>query len=354
MWNGGTKNVVRPEHRSQQIPTMDIYGDDIDTILDINSGGGGGGDDDDDPLNNAKVFDDAADYDNNGDYADTGDAPNDDDAQTGTGGQKVEPKRRAVRNPRLVLNAERLIGARGVHEIERGFVGIRFAGKGHEAADLDNVLKRLEHWAHRLYPRYNFPDFIATAEKLGRKKLVQRHMDRYRQGLLEPRASNSDDENGGAGAAGHGGGNDDDDERTLIAEPIDELDDLIGQQIEKYRTRTPGTTAGALNASSQHNDSTFNALRGTATAFGTPSFVGGRVPVEASTPMNATMVADTTADEHHDVRPLPATPAPKLSAEQMARIADNRRLAQERLLAKKLAAAEEMMRQQLLEQEGQL
>lgn len=291
---------------------MDIYGDDIDSILDAH----------DDPLNANVHHDDGA-----GDYADDdgagGGGDGGDDLEAGI---KIEPKRRAVRNPQLRLNAERLIGERGVHRLEDAFKDIRFRGKGHEAADLDAVMKRIEHWAHRLYPRYNFDDFLATAEKLGRKRQVQTHMYRYRQGLLEPQARDGAEAAGDAAA-----GNESDTDRC---EPIDEFDDLIGQQIEKYRTAPPRTPAAHRTT---FDDTTFNALRGSnTTAPGTPSFVG-RAPVEQSTPAYM-----------DDFRPLPPDtpkqqppPPQQLTAEQMARIAENRRLAQERLRLKREAAAAE-------------
>lgn len=295
---------------------MDLYGDDIDTILDA-----------EDPLNAKFTYDD--DDDNNKSTNNGAAGDDEDDAFTG-GAQKVEPKRRA-RSTQLRLNAERLIGDRGIHQLEHAFRDMHYKGEGHEAADLDAVMKRMEHWAHRLYPRFNFDDFLRTAEKLGKKRPVQSHMMRYRQGLLDPRPADA-----------HGGdhGADDDDEFGAAgmddarAEPIDEFDDLIGQQIEKYRTAAPQTP-------SHQNESTFNALKGShqhnassMTVASTPSSFVGRPPVEASTPLSG----------GRDVWPVPldATPAPapvQLSAEQMARIAENRRLAQERLRQKREAAA---------------
>lgn len=287
---------------------MDIYGDDIDTIIDG-----------DDPLN-ANVADDDDDDVNAGAAADDDDQP--------TGAQKIEPKRRTVRNPKLSLNAERLIGDRGVHRLEHEFRDMRYAGKGHEAADLNAVMKRMEHWAHRLYPRFNFDDFLSTAEKLGRKRQVQTHMMRYRQGLLEHRPT---------GAAGNDGAASDGDDYVGTdagrAEPIDEFDDLIGQQIEKYRTAPPRTPA---------HESTFNALKGnntsSMTVASTPSPLVVRAPVEASSPLAG-----------HDQWPIPldATPAPAtstLTADQMARIAESRRIAQERLRLKREAAATPMQK----------
>lgn len=290
---------------------MDIFGDDIDSIAGTN------------PLNANIKDDDDGDVQIIGDNDDgqrNADDDQQDDAAAAAGGGsdnehgpiKVEAKKRIVRNPQFVLNVERLKSNRGIHTLEDYYKDIRFAGKGHECQDLDNVMKRMEHWAHRLYPKYNFADFLSVTEKLGKKKEMQTHMYRYRQGLLEPVMNLMD----GDDAAGAALSDDENIEVARASEPIDEFDDLIGQQIEKYRTAAPPKTPGP--------DTTFNTLRAQS-IMGTPTFMERR-PVEASTPRSPPLAA-----------PLPA--ATSLTAEQMAKIAENRRAAQERLRAKREAAA---------------
>ena len=39
--------------------------------------------------------------------------------------------------------------------------------------DLLKMMSTLEHWAHRLFPKASFDDFIERLEKLGSKKGVQ-------------------------------------------------------------------------------------------------------------------------------------------------------------------------------------
>lgn len=46
-------------------------------------------------------------------------------------------------------------------------------GKGEEFRDLDKMMKRMEHWAHRLYPKLPFDDVMARISQLGKKKNVQ-------------------------------------------------------------------------------------------------------------------------------------------------------------------------------------
>lgn len=206
------------------------------------------------------------------------------------------------------LNVERLKSDRGIHTLENYFKDMKFRGKGHERDDLNAVMKHLEHWAHRLYPNYTFDDFVAHVEKLGRKKELQTHMYRYRHGLLEDIAKNKDD--GGEVANEMG---------TYMegVEPIDELDQIIEQQIQNY-TMVPRTPT---------HDRTFDSIRSSIVA--TPR-LREHQPIEASTP-----ISRSTIPEPND-EPVASTPA--LTSEQMARIAENRRLAQERLRLKKLEA----------------
>lgn len=232
----------------------------------------------------------------------------------------------------LRLNVERLKSERGIHTAEDYFKDITFLGKGHERHDLHNVMKRLEHWAHRLYPAFNFDDFLGTCEKLGKKKQIQTHMYRYRQGLLEPEKPSDHIEDDEAAEK------DVDD----AMEPIDELDEIIDQQIQNYTVAPPKTPG---------HDRTFDSIR--SSVVGTPTFMGRR-PVVASTPLSH-------SDSDLGVRPLDRTPSraaaakasepSKLSSDQMARIAENRRLAQERLKAKR---EREMQLQQEKEAEQQL
>lgn len=206
---------------------------------------------------------------------------------------------------KLRLNAERLTSTRGIHTVENYFKDMKYHGKGHEREDLNNVMKRLEHWAHRLYPNYKFDDFTTTVEKLGKKKQVQTHLHRYRQGMLEE-VTNKDQQSA-----------EEENENVEDAEndyPIDELDEIIDQQIQNY-TMVPKTPA---------HERTFDSIR---SSMITSPRLREQSPIEASTPII-----------HRKIdRVAPHLTAP-LSSEQMAKIAENRRLAQERLRKKKLEA----------------
>ncbi|XP_053744910.1 TIMELESS-interacting protein isoform X2 [Panthera pardus] len=84
----------------------------------------------------------------------------------------VPPKRTVKRNiPRL--DAQRLISERGLPALRHVFDKAKFKGKGYEAEDLKTLIRHMEHWAHRLFPKLQFEDFIDRVEYLGSKKEVQ-------------------------------------------------------------------------------------------------------------------------------------------------------------------------------------
>ena len=52
-----------------------------------------------------------------------------------------------------------------------------------EFNDLDIVVKRLKHWAHRLYPKLPFDDVTKQIANLGKKMQVQTQVKRIRLGM---------------------------------------------------------------------------------------------------------------------------------------------------------------------------
>ncbi|XP_055297652.1 protein TIPIN homolog [Sitodiplosis mosellana] len=268
---------------------MDIFGDDIDSFYH-----------NDDELNEnireQNVIEEADE--------DNGEKDGDGKLDENSEPIKVEAKKRSVRRPQLRLNVERLKSDRGIHTVEDYFKDFKCRGKGHEREDLNAVMKRLEHWAHRLYPNYQFDDFVAQVEKLGRKKEIQTHMYRYRHGLLDDLNKNKGNEDEEVREEGEN--------HMEGIEPIDEMDEIIDQQIQNY-TMAPRTPA---------HERTFESIRSSMIA--TPR-LRDQHPIEASTPI---------------AKPVESAPVtkPALTSEQMAKIAENRRLAQERLRLKKLEA----------------
>ncbi|XP_026316188.1 TIMELESS-interacting protein [Hyposmocoma kahamanoa] len=196
--------------------------------------------------------------------------------------QRVDPtkakQRRVVKNPRFVLNPARLTGPRGIACIPEYFKDFKFKGKGHEKEDLDLILKKLEHWAYRLYPKFKFEDCLKKIEALGKKRSVMVHLHKIRSGQLATEETvvqkdSSDEE--------------------APAQEEDEFDKLLQQQIElAHATPAPDSVKKG---------------------FMTPS-IDKRSPHLLSAPK--------------------ATASPSISDEQRERIMRNRRLAEERRLAR--------------------
>nr|XP_034826516.1 putative uncharacterized protein DDB_G0282133 isoform X2 [Maniola hyperantus] len=198
--------------------------------------------------------------------------------------KRVDPStkaRRVIKNPRFILNPARLTGPRGIQVIPEHFKDFKFKGKGHEKEDLDLVLKKLEHWAYRLYPKFKFEDCLKKIETLGKKRPVMVHLHKIRtdQYLSEEtvvQRDSSDDEAPN--------------EAPSEAPPEDEFDKLLQQQIELARA--------------------------------------------TSTPASVKKGMESVVKENRTLMMPIATSSPSISEEQRARILKSRKLAEERRLAR--------------------
>lgn len=124
------------------------------------------------------------------------------------------------------LNPEKLTGPRGIHKIENEFKDVKYKGKGHEKEDLDKVIQHLSHWAHRLFPKYNFDDCLTAIETQGKKRAVQSFLHKYRNDDLDEdivrNVNDSDEEDGQRKADG-----------MEVPVEFDEMDQMISEQISK-------------------------------------------------------------------------------------------------------------------------
>ncbi|KAJ1062871.1 hypothetical protein K5549_004900 [Capra hircus] len=93
--------------------------------------------------------------------------------ESGRGASVPVPPKRTVKRNIPKLNAERLVSERGLPALRHVFEKAKFKGKGHEAEDLKTLIRHMEHWAHRLFPKLQFEDFIDRVEYLGNRKEVQ-------------------------------------------------------------------------------------------------------------------------------------------------------------------------------------
>lgn len=103
--------------------------------------------------------------------------------ESGRGAPVPVPPKRTVKRNIPKLDAQRLISERGLPALRHVFDKAKFKGKGHEAEDLKMLIRHMEHWAHRLFPKLQFEDFIDRVEYLGNKKEVQTCLKRIRLDL---------------------------------------------------------------------------------------------------------------------------------------------------------------------------
>ncbi|KAM8781524.1 TIMELESS-interacting protein [Rhynchonycteris naso] len=117
------------------------------------------------------------------------------DDESGRGVPVPVPPKRTVKRNIPKLDAQRLISERGLPALRHVFDKVKFKGKGHEAEDLKTLIRHMEHWAHRLFPKLQFEDFIDRVECLGNKKEVQTCLKRIRLDLpiLHEDFSNNDE-----------------------------------------------------------------------------------------------------------------------------------------------------------------
>ncbi|XP_059124077.1 TIMELESS-interacting protein isoform X4 [Peromyscus eremicus] len=105
------------------------------------------------------------------------------DEESGSGAPVPVPPKRTVKRNLPKLDATRLTSERGLPALRHVFDNTKFKGKGHEAEDLKTLIRHMEHWAHRLFPKLQFEDFIDRVENLGNKKEVQTCLKRIRLDL---------------------------------------------------------------------------------------------------------------------------------------------------------------------------
>ncbi|XP_053450316.1 TIMELESS-interacting protein [Nycticebus coucang] len=105
------------------------------------------------------------------------------DEDSGSGVPVPVPPKRTVKRNIPKLDAQRLTSERGLPALRNLFDKAKFKGKGHEAEDLKMLIRHMEHWAHRLFPKLQFEDFIERVEYLGNKKEVQTCLKRIRLDL---------------------------------------------------------------------------------------------------------------------------------------------------------------------------
>nr|CAG4634979.1 EOG090X0AVC [Alona affinis] len=150
------------------------------------------------------IFDDAVDKysedENAGGRNESDEAEEDGKGKKGQkNGQKKNPQapRKASKTgPQLKLDADRLCGPRGIVALDASFQQVKLKGKGYEKENVDIVLKKLEHFAHRLFPKLSFDDCIERVEKLGNSRTVQVYLKRFRMDAVDSNSAADDEAEG--------------------------------------------------------------------------------------------------------------------------------------------------------------
>ncbi|KAJ1922532.1 chromosome segregation in meiosis- protein [Tieghemiomyces parasiticus] len=90
-----------------------------------------------------------------------------------------------VRKRRLVhkLDADRLLAPDGLPYVKQEGPKLKFYGDGFEASDLARLMQFYQVWAHRLYPKLTFPEFIAETEKQCSQKRMKAHLEEWKRAL---------------------------------------------------------------------------------------------------------------------------------------------------------------------------
>ncbi|CAH8826453.1 unnamed protein product [Trichobilharzia szidati] len=98
--------------------------------------------------------------------------------------------KRVVKNPRPKLDPQCLLSNKGLPALLDDFKKVKFGGKGHEFQDLEKLLYVYEAWANRVVPRLTFPEVVERLEHVGSKREIHVALDRLRNGIWPPYASN--------------------------------------------------------------------------------------------------------------------------------------------------------------------
>lgn len=141
---------------------------------------------------------------------------NEDEDESAKKDVKFEVKVRKKRN--IIRPVERFMGERGLQAVDEYCKGIQFKGKHNEREDLNSIMALMQHWAHRAFPQMKFDDALDVVENLGKKKIIQTHMTKYRLDMLEAPVIQKEVEA---------------EEPACGVEPIDEFDDLLSDQINQ-------------------------------------------------------------------------------------------------------------------------
>nr|CAG4647290.1 EOG090X0AVC [Megafenestra aurita] len=168
------------------------------------------------------------------------DPPIDNEVEPNTKVKQVKP-RKVSKSVHSKLDPNRICGPRGIPAAATEFRNLRLQGKGHEKSDLDTLLSKMEHWAHRLFPKLSFDDCVEQVAKLGNNRTVQVHMKRFRSNEEmeepEPEAKDTVDE----------------DHANELFDRISKVSEITDISRSSMLDQSANSTAKSLVTSDQHS-----------------------------------------------------------------------------------------------------
>ncbi|KAJ1659548.1 chromosome segregation in meiosis- protein [Dispira simplex] len=97
---------------------------------------------------------------------------------------QIKPTRKRRVVPKL--DATRMLSPEGLAYLKTKGPLLKLYGQGHEAADLAKLMQFYRLWAHQLFPKLAFPEFIVQSEKVCTQKRLRVHLDEWRKPAPEP------------------------------------------------------------------------------------------------------------------------------------------------------------------------
>ncbi|ANB15265.1 Csm3p [Sugiyamaella lignohabitans] len=122
------------------------------------------------------------------------------------------------RKPAAKLDEHRLLGVNGIPALKAKIVPrMKFKGKGHAKRDLTKILSAYQIWAHGLFPKANFMDFVQLAKRAGSTPVMRV----YRRQWIEVEKKKSTSDYLDEMYASRNQGSEDHGDNTIIPEAID-------------------------------------------------------------------------------------------------------------------------------------
>ncbi|KAI1721867.1 replication fork protection component swi3 domain-containing protein [Ditylenchus destructor] len=107
---------------------------------------------------------------------------------------KTKPS--GIRKARPRFTERELTSLKGLPALKAAFDDHRMNINIGPYANMNAILRKMEYWAHGLYPQLNFDDFLEKTEIIGRKRLVKVTMTKLRMGMsLEENTVSENEEN---------------------------------------------------------------------------------------------------------------------------------------------------------------